>query len=406
MKVIVLYCGSFLERNGVAKVVKFMADNANSFKLLCGHEVNVIDSTTFSRKIQSGSRNTKFSFSSRMKTMIVRFLGDSIYQHYRNSYWGSKKHVEQFYWGGSKRIIEKYRSLGLKLNDGAFIFHETFTCWAYINTCLKENLSIGKYILILHSNGEPFKMLLYNYPALEGTSYLKEINKRHEECLKHASFIVFVSDLSAKTFKKLYSDYSDKVRVVPNGISKGIYSTEPVFDGKLRMITVGTVCKRKNQIVLIDSLKNIREHGIDATLKIVGGGPELDNCKQCAKDSGVEKWIEFLGPRDDIPELLAKGNLFVLPSLDEGLPISAIEAMRAKLPLILTDVGGCRELIKGNGFLIKPDLNELSNAIIEFAKDVEKQKEMSRVSYQLFMQEFTIEKMVEGYGKLLKEMLA
>lgn len=270
---------------------------------------------------------------------------------------------------------------------------------------MKENIPIGEYILILHTNGEPFKMLLYNYPALKGTSYQKEINKRHEECLKNASFIVFVSDLSAKTFKNLYPEYSNKVRVVPNGISKEINSTEPVFDGTLRMITVGTVCKRKNQIVLIDSLKDIREHGIDATLRIVGGGPELDNCKQCAKDSGVEKWIDFLGPRDDIPELLAKSNLFVLPSLDEGLPISAIEAMRAKLPLVLTDVGGCRELIKGNGFLVNPTKEDITNAIIEYGKNVEKQKEMSKASFEIFMQQYTMESMIYGYASLIKEML-
>ena len=404
MKVTVLYPGSVLDRNGAAKVVRVFAEKADSLSHLSGHEVNVIDSQPPKGR-QPDHRNTEISFTARLKKMIVCILGDNIKQKYRNSYWSQKKQVELIYWGRSKRIIEKYRSLGLKLKDGAFIFHETFTCWVYINTCLKENLSIGKYILILHSNGEPFKMLLYNYPALEGTSYLKEINKRHEECIKYANFIVFVSDLSAKTFKKLYPEYSGKVRVVPNGISKEIDSTEPVFDGKLRMITVGTVCKRKNQIVLIHCLKDIREHGIDATLKIVGGGPELDNCKQCAKDSDVEKWIEFLGPRDDIPELLAKSNLFVLPSLDEGLPISAIEAMRAKLPLVLTDVGGCRELIKGNGYLVNPTKEDITNAIIEYGKNVEKQKDMSKASYELFNQQYTVDSMVRGYANLLREML-
>lgn len=404
MKVTVLYPGSVLDRNGAAKVVRGFADKADSLNHLSGHEVNVIDSQPRKGR-QPDHRNTKISFTARLKKMIVCILGDNIKQKYRNSYWGQKKQVELIYWGRSKRIIEKFRSLGLKLNDGAFLFHETFTCWAYINTCLKENLSIGKYILILHSNGERFKMLLYNYPALEGTSYLKEINKRHEECLKYASLIVFVSDLSAKTFKKLYPDYSGKVRVVPNGISKERYSTEPVFDGKLRMITVGTVCKRKNQIILIHCLKEIRKHGIDATLRIVGGGPELDNCKQCAKDLGVEKWIEFLGPRDDIPELLAKSNLFVLPSLDEGLPISAIEAMRAKLPLVLTDVGGCSELIKGNGYLVNPTKEDITNAIIEYGKDVEKQKKMSKASYDYFNQHYTVDSMIKGYANLIKEML-
>jgi len=402
MKVTVLFPGSILDRNGAAKVVRVFADKADSLSHLSGHEVNVIDSQPRKGR-QPDHRNTKISFTARLKKMIVCILGDNIKQKYRNSYWGQKKQVELIYWGRSQRLIDNNKSIGL--DNNTFIFHELFTCWAYINTCMKENIPIGKYILILHTNGEPFRMLLYNYPALKGTSYQKEINKRHEECLKNASFIVFVSDLSAKTFKNLYPEYSNKVRVVPNGISKEIYSSEPVFDGKLRLITVGTVCRRKNQIVLIDSLKDIREHGIDATLKIVGGGPELDNCKQYAKDSGVEKWIEFLGPRDDIPELLAKSNLFVLPSLDEGLPISAIEAMKAKLPLVLTDVGGCSELIKGNGFLVNPTKEDITNAIIEYGKDVEKQKEMSKASYDYFNQHYTVDSMVEGYANLINEML-
>lgn len=396
MKVIILYSGSILERNGVAKVVKVFSEEGNTFKLLCGHNIEVIDS----KRINSTEKSHK-SFSTRIKSIITHHMGDKIRRLYANSYVGEKKLVERKYWGRSQRLIENNKLLGL--SDNAYIFHELFTCWAYIKSCWKENIPIGKYILILHSNGEPFKMLLYNYPALTGTSYMKEINKRHEECLKYASIIVFVSELSAKTFKNLYPDYSDKVRVVPNGISKETNTIEPVFDGKLRMITVGTVCKRKNQIVLINSLKDIREHGIDATLKIVGGGPELDNCKQYAKDSGVEKWIEFLGPRDDIPELLAKGNLFVLPSLDEGLPIAAIEAMRAKLPLILTDVGGCSELIKGNGFLVNPTKDNITNAIIEYGKNVEKQKEISKASYDIFMQQYTVDSMVRGYANLIKE---
>ena len=161
---------------------------------------------------------------------------------------------------------------------------------------------------------------------------------------------------------------------------------------------------KKNQIAIIKSLKRIR-NSIDASLTVVGGGTALNDCKQCAKSLNVEQWVNFLGPCDDVSGQLTKCNLFVMSSLDEGLPISAIEAMKAKLPLILTDVGGCRELINGNGFLIKPELNELSNAIIEFGKDVERQKEMSKVSYQLFQQKFTLEKMLESYGKLIKELL-
>lgn len=267
MKVIVLYCGSILERNRVAKVVKFMADNANSFKLLCGHSIEVID-----LKIIKNTEKAHKSFSTIIKSIIAHNMGGKIRRLYGNSYIGTRKSLEKKYWGRSLILLDNYKSLGL--NDKVFIFHGVFTCWAYIKSCQKEKIPLGRYILVLHSNGEPFKMLLFNFPVLKETPYLKEINKRYEEC---AIFIVFVSELSAKTFKNLYPEYSCKVRVVPNGISKETNTIEPVFDGKLRMITVGTVCKRKNQIVLIHCLKDIREHGVDATLKIVGGGPKLDN---------------------------------------------------------------------------------------------------------------------------------
>ena len=79
--------------------------------------------------------------------------------------------------------------------------------------------------------------------------------------------------------------------------------------------------------------------------------------------------------------------------------------MRAKMPLVLTDVGGCRELIKGNGFLVNPTKEDITNAIIEYGKYVEKQKEMSKASYELFMQQYTVDSMIKGYANIIRETL-
>ena len=94
MKVTVLYPGSVLDRNGAAKVVRVFADKADSLSHLSGHEVNVIDAQPPKGR-QPDHRNTKISFTARLKKMIVCILGDNIKQKYRNSYWSQKKQVEQ-----------------------------------------------------------------------------------------------------------------------------------------------------------------------------------------------------------------------------------------------------------------------------------------------------------------------
>lgn len=152
----------------------------------------------------------------------------------------------------------------------------------------------------------------------------------------------------------------------------------------------------------IDCLKKIRKH-CDATLTVIGGGPFLEECKQRAEELNVSQWVSFLGSIDDVTNEFTKCNLFVMSSLAEGLPISGIEALRAKLPVVLTDVGGCRELVEDNGYLVHPNIDEITDAVIDFGKDVEKQKKMSEASYRLFKEKFTVDAMIKGYSEIIRE---
>ena len=275
-------------------------------------------------------------------------------------------------------------------------------CWAYINHCKRNNQELKKFILVFHNDGELFKWALLAFPKVRGSRYLKIMNKRAESCCALSQRIVFVSENSALTFKRAYPQYMDKVRFVHNGIEDYVPNADPVFDGKIRMVTVGTIHKGKNQIMQIDCLKRIRRQ-CDATLTVIGAGDDLEECKQRAKELGVEQWVSFLGSIDGVADELAKSNLFVMSSFSEGLPIAAIEALRAKLPVVLTDVGGCRELIEDNGYLVHPSIDEITDAVVDFGKDVEKQKKMSEASYRLFKQKFTVDAMIKGYSEIIRE---
>ena len=121
---------------------------------------------------------------------------------------------------------------------------------------------------------------------------------------------------------------------------------------------------------------------------------------------GIEKYINFVGARKDVDVLLKDANLFVMSSLDEGLPISAIEALRAKLPLILTNVGGNKELIRNNGYLVTATLDDMTTAIEKFASNTEEQSRMSENSYQYYIDRFSVENMISDYCGIFRQILS
>ncbi len=91
-------------------------------------------------------------------------------------------------------------------------------------------------------------------------------------------------------------------------------------------------------------------------LKLVGDGETLDAARKLAEDLGIRGRVEFKGSRGDVPEILAQSDIFVLASKTETLPISILEAMRAGLPVVASDVGGVsEEVVDGEtGILVSP----------------------------------------------------
>jgi glycosyltransferase involved in cell wall biosynthesis len=122
------------------------------------------------------------------------------------------------------------------------------------------------------------------------------------------------------------------------------------------MALVGTLKPQKGHRFAIEAARSVVPRFPQLHLLFVGDGAERAGLQALAAESGVGEHIHFLGSRDDVPELLASCDSFVLPSLWEGLPMALIEAMASGLPVIATEVSGTRQvMLHGEtGLLVPP----------------------------------------------------
>ena len=164
----------------------------------------------------------------------------------------------------------------------------------------------------------------------------------------------------------LRSSPKQDIVVIPNGVDAKSFETLQEFmrNGKLNLLFVGRLIPRKGLNYLLEAMQGLKSVG----LTVVGGGPMRAEMEKAA--SGMD--VHFTGPmpHEDLKSFYSKHDVFVLPSLNEGMSNTVLEAMAAGLPLIVTDTGGTRELVKGNGFVVPgADQQAIRDSILKFIND-------------------------------------
>ena len=178
---------------------------------------------------------------------------------------------------------------------------------------------------------------------------------------------------------------------------------------KLKILHVGRFYPVKCHDLIIETCKELKENNIDFHLTFCGYGPLEDHIKNLIKRYHLSSWISVAGyvDHDKIPDYMAKADLFILPSLSEGMPISVLEAMSMKLPVILTRVGGMPELIQKNrgGILIEADnKKQLYEAILYYFLNPQKLESDGTNNREFILKNFNwdthAEKLYQIYLKL------
>jgi glycosyltransferase involved in cell wall biosynthesis len=173
--------------------------------------------------------------------------------------------------------------------------------------------------------------------------------------------------------------------------------------------TVGRLALTKGQSYLIEAFAKVREYLPASRLVILGQGPLLQALEKTAKDLGVLPWILFAGYRNDVFELLKGFDVFVLPSLAEGLSIALLEAMAMRLPVIASHVGGIPEVFGECrcGKLVQPkDASALAAAMLEIGSaEGNLKKQMGEEGRQRVVEEFTTDVMIRKLTGIYESVL-
>jgi glycosyltransferase involved in cell wall biosynthesis len=211
-----------------------------------------------------------------------------------------------------------------------------------------------------------------------------------------SGLVIAVSDFDRNLAIAAKITTPERIRTVHNGIPDlmpGV-PTARLRTIPPKVIMVARFSEQKDHECLLRALARIRESLWSLTL--VGAGDPATT-KDLARSLGLLERVYFLGERTDVEQLLSEHQVFVLASRWEGFPISILEAMRAGLPVVASDVGGVSEaVINGHtGFLCeRGDSEQLAQQLRVLIESPESREAMGRAARMHFLEHFTIDKMV------------
>jgi glycosyltransferase involved in cell wall biosynthesis len=232
-----------------------------------------------------------------------------------------------------------------------------------------------------------------------------------KQLLQFCSAFTVVGSEVARYYAEELGASSSRMHVIPNAVDLNQFRVGGqdsrarlrLSNEELVLGIVGRLEPEKDHRTLLRAFQGLLVHCQTARLLIVGDGSLRGQLESECRALAIERNVTFLGARADIPQVLAAFDVFVLSSVQEGVPLSVVEAMAAGKPVIATDVGGLRVLVRPgvNGLLVPPaDPVALAAAMRELAGNTALRQEMGRQSREIAQESFDVWTMINRYQEL------
>ncbi len=228
---------------------------------------------------------------------------------------------------------------------------------------------------------------------------------------------IAVSELSRQMHIDNYGVPPDRIVAIRNGVDVSRFGGEfdttrvreelGIPEGAPVATLVGRLQERKGHTHALKAAPAVRDAVPDARLLFVGKGELESELRAEAEALDVSDFVVFAGFRRDIPDLLASSDLLILPSDNECLPLTILEAMATGLPVVATDVGGVSEEVEDGvtGYLIPPhDTDALAEAMIRVLRSPDRGAKMGEAGRRKVESEFSIEACIGSVVRLYEQL--
>jgi sugar transferase (PEP-CTERM/EpsH1 system associated) len=311
---------------------------------------------------------------------------------------GRPKTGYQFLIGHFARIMRSYRP---------HIVHSRN--WGTIEAIPAARLA--RVPLVIHSEHG------YELDMLVGLPSRRRLFRRAAYAMADAVFTV-TEELRSYHARQAWIS-AERIRVLPNGVDTVRFAPRPEKHNDIRQRlgipkesfavgTVGRMVKIKDQQTLLKAAEILVSRGVPVHVLLGGSGPEHSSLSKVAASSpALAGRVAFLGSVANVPELLNAMDVFVLPSISEGMSNTILEAMASGLPVVATRVGGNPELVEENrsGWLFEPgDETDLAARLERLAANPDLSRDLGTAARQRAVSNFSLDGMIGRYRDLYFEM--
>ena len=227
--------------------------------------------------------------------------------------------------------------------------------------------------------------------------------------LRASAAPIAVSDGLRRELRGLIGPVADRMDVLPNGVPERRGSRDAtrtslgIAPHEILVVAVGNLFHNKNHAALLEALGRLPAD-VPWRLAIAGRREDAaDALDARIAASGWEQRATLLGPRDDIPDLLAAADVFAMPSLNEALPMALLEAMFSGTAIVASAVGGIPEAVRDGreGLLVPPgDVDALAAALARVVGDVRLRERLGEAARARARAEYGVERMVAAHEAL------
>lgn len=295
-------------------------------------------------------------------------------------------------------VLSIVKSIPFLLNKDYNIFHMH----------ISQVISIyRKMILILFARIFRKKVILHTH----GSQFFKMFERKSNigkrligKILNSSDAFVVLSNIRMEEYSRIVE--KSKIRVIHNFIEDPHFTREFKKKKIPVVITLGRVGERKGTELLVQAVDCLKNK--EFTVIIYGDG-EVEKYRNLVEGLGLKEKVRFPGWISGECKInaLKDADMFVLPSYNEDLPISIIEAMAFQLPIISTTTGSIREQVyEGvNGFIITPgDRIALVDALRILIEDAEEREHMGKMSYRIFKEKYDQDLVLKQISELYDEL--